>query len=308
MISIVICADLLSCASVSKKTGSWRQLMQNTQATNHIELYHEFYGSGDPILLIHGFGGSTYSWRELIPHLSQRNKIIALDLKGFGKSPKPEDSEYSIYNQASLVINFIQEHELESITLVGHSYGGAVALVVALTMLESNPTLLSKLILIDSVAYAQPMPSFIKVLRTPILRWIVRLILTKKQQVKSVLKLGYYDDDKINDGAVRVYVEALDSPGGKHAIVQVAEQIIPEDIEELCSVYKNIEVPTLILWGREDEIIPLWVGKRLASEMPDSDLVIIEQCGHIPHEEKPEKTIKIITRFLEETTLGARGG
>ena len=307
LVTILICAGLISCVGTVPKTGTWRQVMQ-LQKINKIRLHSESTGSGDPILLIHGFGGSIYSWREFIPILSKSNKVITVDLKGFGHSPKPADMQYSVYDQAALIINIIQENDLKNLTIVGHSYGGAVVLAVALNLLDLNPNRLSKIILIDSVAYAQPKPGFIKTLRSPILSPIVFFLLSNKQLVKHVLKLAYYNNDKIPNEAVNIYSKAINSHEAKNALVQVARNLVPSDVEDLCSSYKNIRIPTLILWGREDKIVPLWVGKRLASEIPGSRLVIIEQCGHMPHEEKPEDAIIIITRFLLGEAWEKKGG
>ena len=300
LILIVILFCMISCASVDQNSGSWRQIFhQNNKLTNHINLYHESYGSGDPILLIHGFGGNTYSWHELIPILSRKNRVLIVDLKGFGKSPKPKKSSYSVYEQARLIIRFIQKNDLKNLTLVGHSLGGAVSLVVALNLIMYEPGLLSKLILIDSVAYKQPLPGFIRTLRLPLLGPLILALISSERMCRSVLKLAYYDDGKISDTTVAAYAEPVDSKGGKHALIKTAKNIIPKDFENLYSSYDSIKIPTLIIWGREDEIVPLWVGERLNSKISDSKLIILEECGHIPHEEKPEETIEIISRFLK---------
>lgn len=295
---ILFCA--ISCASTDQNSRNWRQIIyQDNRTINHIELYYESYGSGDPILLIHGFGGNTYSWHELIPILSQKNKVLAVDLKGFGRSPKPKDSSYSVYDQARLIIRFIQKHDLNNLTLVGHSLGGAISMVVALNLIIDEPGLLSRLILIDCVAYKQSLPGFIRTLRIPLLGPIILSLISSKKMCRSVLKLAYYEDSKISDITVSSYAKPIDSKGGKYALIQTAKNIIPKDFENLYSCYRDIEIPTLILWGKEDEIIPLWVGKRLNSEISGSKLIILEKCGHIPHEEKPKETIEVITKFLK---------
>jgi pimeloyl-ACP methyl ester carboxylesterase len=139
--------------------------------TTHTKLYCESYGSGDPILFLHGLGGSTYSWRYMIEPFRKTNQVILIDLRGQGNSPKPNDKKYSILEQRDLIYAFILEHKLRKLTLVGNSYGGAVCLLVSLKLLELDPTRLAKLILIDSAAFAEPIPLHLLVLRTPIIGW-----------------------------------------------------------------------------------------------------------------------------------------
>src|SRR5262245_52471382 len=92
-----------------------------------VKLHYEIHGAGKPVIFLHGFGASTYSWRHLIPSLKTHFKLIMIDLKGFGQSPKPNDNNYSAHDQANLICQFIIQEDLRNVTLVGHSYGGGVA-------------------------------------------------------------------------------------------------------------------------------------------------------------------------------------
>ena len=120
-------------------------------------------GQGDPILMLHGFAASHYTWRYLIADLKRDYRVIAVDLKGFGKSGKPVDGKYSIFDQADLVTQFIRRKNLTNVTLVGHSLGGAVALATTLKLIErQKKSPISKLILLDSLTYKQPLPLYMK--------------------------------------------------------------------------------------------------------------------------------------------------
>jgi len=98
---------------------------------------------------------------------------------------------------------------------------------------------------------------------------------------------------------VKVMAKALDTAEGRYALIQTARQIVPVNVKELISRYKTIKVPTLILWGREDKIVPLEVGNFLHQAISHSELAIIDQCGHMPHEEEPDKALAIVERFLK---------
>jgi pimeloyl-ACP methyl ester carboxylesterase len=108
-----------------------------------------------------------------------------------------------------------------------------------------------------------------------------------EQQVRSILELAYYDDTKIPSDAITAYAVPMNTPGGRHALIQTAKQLIPPNIEQISSKYKKIQVPTLSLWGRQDEIVPLQIGERLHQDIPNSQLVVMDQSGHTSREERP---------------------
>lgn len=269
--------------------------MNNSQAP--IKLYREVYGSGDPILCLHGMGGSTFSWRHLIAPFSRNNKLILVDFKGCGKSPKPRDTHYSIHEHADSIYQIIREENLTNLTLVGNSLGGAVALILAIRLGEEEPGRLAKLILIDSGGDKRFLPIHVKLLRsflgTPIMYSSPSTL-----AAKIILRYCYYDKRKTTREQVAAYAQPLAAAGGRHALLQTAKQCIPANADEIAAGLKKITVPTLILWGRNDKVMPLEVGELLRQAIPNSTLEIIEQCGHIPQEEKPDETIALISKFL----------
>lgn len=283
---------------VSNKTND---LM--SKDSSQLNLYYETHGTGTPVIFLHGFGASVFSWRHLVGNLSRDYQLILIDLKGFGKSPKPNDKNYSIQDQAELVYKFIIEHDLNNLVLVGHSYGGGVALYTAIRLSEENSTRLSSLVLIDSLAYKQRLPRFIRLLRTPVLGPLGLHILPSKMNVKSILNLAYYDDKRITKDQIVAYAEPLESPGARKSLLRIAKQIVPSNIDEISARYKTLNYPTLILWGRQDKIVPLQVGERLHSDIRNSAFVVIEQCGHIPHEEKPDEAMSVISEFLRKAVI-----
>jgi pimeloyl-ACP methyl ester carboxylesterase len=264
-----------------------------------VSLYREIHGAGPPVIMLHGFGGNTYTWRRLSPVLSSRYQTWLIDLKGFGQSPKPEDGRYSLTDQADLVYQLILEHDLDRVILAGHSMGGGVALQTALKLRENQPGRLSRLILIDTVSYPQELPGFIAVLRTPVLSSLVLYLVPDTLKVRKILKLAYFDHTKIKEADVAAYAAPLAADGAKYALRQTARQILPENLDEMVSRYGNLEVPTLIIWGRQDRIIPAENGARLHRDLKNSRLAIIEDCGHNPHEEKPEEVIAAVNNFLD---------
>ena len=229
--------------------------MTSHPCTTQTGLHCEIYGDGDPILFLHGLGGSTYSWRYMITPLSGEHQVILIDFRGEGQSPKPHDKHYSIGDQGELIHQFILEHDLKNLTLVGNSYGGGVSLFLAIRLCAENPKRLKKLILIDSAGYPDHLPLFLKLLKTPILGWLAVHLLPPKCQIRMVLKKSYYDPAKITQQQVDAYAAPLASPGGRHALLEIGKLAIPKDIQSYIDRYPTISVPTLILWGEDDRVL-----------------------------------------------------
>jgi pimeloyl-ACP methyl ester carboxylesterase len=116
-----------------------------------------------------------------------------------------------------------------------------------------------------------------------------------------MLELAYFDDTKINDETVAAYSAPLSLPGSRHALIETAKQIVPKDIDDISSLYPTIGIPTLIMWGSHDEVVPLDIGRRLFQALPNSHLAIIEESGHIPQEETPAKALSEILLFLKNS-------
>jgi pimeloyl-ACP methyl ester carboxylesterase len=263
-----------------------------------ITLYSEEYGEGDPILFMHGLGMSSFTWRHLPESLAREHRVILVDLKGFGNSPKPRDDKYTIYDQACLICRFVFDHDLKNLTLVGNSLGGGVALATALYLSAHAPERLERLVLIDTIAYEQKMPLFVKLLATPVLGPLMVATVPKNLQVRTIMKLAYFDNEAVPEDAVEHYADVLNKPGARQALVQTARQIIPADLDRLTALYSKIDSPTLILWGQRDAIVPLDIGRRLHGAIPNSQLVILPDTGHIPQEERPGATLAEIVAFI----------
>ncbi len=278
-------------------------MMSTAESSSAINLYQKQYGSGDPILCVHGLGANIFTWRHFIRPFSQKNKLILVDLRGFGSSPKPATTHYNIEQHAEDIYQIILKEDLKGLTLIGNSLGGAIALLVALRLCEHDPARLSSLVLIDAGAYKEYLPTYLKLMRSFLGKLMVYLV-PAKLAAKFVLKASYYNQTKITEEQVNAYANPIQSEGGRSALLQTARQCIPANSEEIITKLKNITVPTLIIWGRHDAVIPLIVGELLDQDLPNSELEVFEECGHIPQEEKPGETIVSISRFMDAVHRG----
>jgi pimeloyl-ACP methyl ester carboxylesterase len=272
--------------------------MSDPTPASPLDLHHKIYGAGNPVLCIHGFGASLFSWRNFVGPISAHYQLILIDLKGSGNSPKPADSHYSIQDHADLVYKFILDHDLKNLTLVGNSFGGALALLLSLMLIDTAPGRLRALILIDPGAFKQFIPGYVKLIGVPIIGAAVVYLTPAKFMAKSILKLAYYDPRKISKDQIAAYAAPLAAPGGKHALLETGKRIIPPNIDELTARYKDINVPTQIIWGRQDKIISPEAADLLHAAIPGSKLEWIDQCGHVPQEERPKATVPLVLSFL----------
>lgn len=293
--------SLSGCAVMDKSIPGWAQYRTPDQSLE-LRLAYSSIGTGEPVLLIHGFGASSYSWRHIVAPLAQKYRVITVDLKGFGDSPKPRDDAYSVYEQARLVRNFILKNDLKDLHIIGHSYGGGVALAVSIYLAASNPELQKSLVLMDNIAYPQELPDFVKILATPILGPLLIHMLPDTFQVKDLLKKVYFNDDLVPQDAIDHYAADLGKPNAKYALLTTARQILPPDLQEFSNNYANLTIPALIIWSQEDEIVPLAVGQRLHEHLPNSRLVILSGVGHAVQEEKPSLLLPHLQHFLDDRT------
>ena len=254
----------------------------------------------DSIVLLHGYGGSSFSWRYWAPFLAKRAHVVLVDMKGFGSAPKPDDGQYGPRHQAELIYRLILQADLQRVTLIGHSLGGGVALDTALRLLDSEPGRLKRLILVASAAYKQRMPLFVALAKYRRLASTALRILGTQFVIRHVLKSIVFDPSEVSDDQVLGYAKPLSSPEAHRALIDTALAIIPPDLEKLTARFEELDVPTLVLWGRQDRVVPLWVGERLADKLPDAKLQVLENCGHMPAEELPRESWEALQAFLDQ--------
>lgn len=265
---------------------------------NGVKVHYQEKGEGTPLVLIHGYTSSTYTWKDIFEPLSQKYRVIAVDLKGFGFSEKP-DGDYTRRAQGELVFGLLEHLKIEKAWLAGNSMGGETALNVAL----DHPEKVLGLILIDSAGVKIPgrealTPWYVQ---APVIGQVLTaLAMTSDALVREGLKKSVFDDAKITDEEVNYYHQFLKTRGGQLAAREARKQYILHPVEDRLN---NIGVPTLLMWGKEDEIIPLEAGKTMNEKIKNSKLIVFENCGHLPQEEMPEKVLHEITNFISQTDL-----
>lgn len=263
-------------------------------------LHFHVEGDGSPLVLLHGFGAHAFTWRHLIGPLAERRRVIALDLKGFGASPKPADGRYAPLDHAAVVREFLAAEGLTDVVLVGHSFGGAVALLSALDEAAAGPNAsrVRGLVLIGSPAYRQAVPRFIRLFRRRLVGELVLGVVPPRMLARAVLAEGYADPRRIRAEQVEAYAAPLAERRTARAILATARQLVPPDLDAITARYAGLRLPVLLVWGDRDVVVPVAIARRLHAALPGAELVVIEDCGHIPQEERPAETLAALEAFL----------
>jgi len=266
-------------------------------------------GKGRPVVLIHGMGTSSYTWRDIAPALAKTHRVITIDLKGFGASEKPLKGPYTVRAQADLVKAVLEKKNLRGATLVGHSYGGGISLLIALDQAKAAANRVDRLVLMDSIAYPQETPLFFDLIQLPVIGDLSVSVIPPEVQIEQALRLAYEDESAVTETAIARYSAPLHTAGGKHAVIETVRNIVPRDVEALARRYPSITLPTMIIWCDKDRVVPIELGQRLADNMPRAALHVVRGCGHAPQEERPAETLKVISAHLQgryDSQLAAR--
>jgi pimeloyl-ACP methyl ester carboxylesterase len=274
---------------------------QSFRYEDSVVINYEVDGDGPtPVVFLHGFAAGLITWEDIRPLFPvARFRLYLIDLKGFGFSSKPCDSRYTPEEQASVVISFMQAKKLHHAVLIGHSLGGGIALL-ALRQGEAEGAreLIDSLILIDCAAYPQQLPRILRFLRVPALGWAILHFLPVRLMVFYTLIHIFHDKKVVTPERVTRYLTCFGREGIDHVFIETCRSLIPDRYRTISDFYRTIGIPTLIIWGGEDQIISCLNGKRLQSDIPGSRLAIIANCGHNPHEERPAETFAAIAEFL----------
>lgn len=263
----------------------------------HVERYGE---GGPPVMLLHGFGASGFTWRHWVPPLARNHRLSVVDLKGFGASPKPRDGRYSPRDHSDMILALVRGNDLEGVTLVGHSLGGGIALLVALRLLEAGELdRLRGLVLVASAAFPQRLPPFIAAARVPALGAAALAVLPTHAVVRWILRAIVFEPSIVTEDMVRGYATPLADPDGRYGVLATARDIVPADVDALAARFPELDLPVQLLWGDRDRVVPPWVGLRLLDALPDARLEVLQRCGHLPAEERPLESLACVRTFLE---------
>lgn len=254
--------------------------------------------AGDPaapvMFLIHGFLSSTFVWSKVFLELVDAGfRVIAPDLIGYGYSAKPRNFEYTIESQARVIAGLIERLRCEGATLIGSSFGGAIAATVAL----NRPELASKLILVGAVSNNEPKRHrLMRLVRTPVVGDIVSPLLAGSRRLlrARMKRIADRHQTALDEFRVDARFLPLRAAGTHRAIIRTVRNWDAERIEREAHLIRQ---PTLLVWGDNDPDVPLRDGKRLQELMKNARLIVFKDCGHHPQEEYPGAFSEAVLKF-----------
>jgi len=275
LFATAFCCAVLVNAQTSKEISVFGQKIHYVEA-----------GTGPTVILLHGLGGSTQAWQFNIAPLAEKYHVVVPDQIGFGKSDKPLVN-YRIRTYVDFLDQFCKQLKIERASLVGNSMGGWIA--AAFT--AAFPDRVDKLVLVDAAGHAPP-----KDLDT---RSFYGLNPTTREGMKVLVAKVFYNKLFLTDAAIDQAIAARLAAGDGYTINSITESIIRGE-DFLDQTVKTIKNPTLIIWGRQDGLVPLSEGEQFNKDIAGSKLIVFDQCGHVPNFEKAGEFNAAVLKFLGE--------
>ncbi len=259
-------------------------------------------GAGEPILLIHGMAGSSQTWRAIMPALAKKYRVIAPDLLGHGQSAKPR-SDYSLGAFAVGLRDILDELEVESATVIGHSLGGGVAM----QFLYQHPSYCRRLVLISSGGLGQDVGLILRLLSAPGAELVMPIIAPS-----PVLKVGDLVRSWLSSRGLRSprgaeiwnAYSSFSDPQTRDAFLRTLRSVVDyrgQAVSALNRLQLRSELPTLAIWGEQDTIIPVDHAYAALQARPDCRLEVLPDVGHFAHVEAPALVADLIDEFISTT-------
>lgn len=252
-----------------------------------------------PIVLLHGTSASLHTWDGWTEVLAPDRRVIRVDLPGFGLTGPAPDGDYGIERYVEFVAALLDALKVEQVVLAGNSFGGWVAWETAM----GHPDRVTALILVDAAGYpleSQSVPIGFRIARVPVLNRLMRSILPRGV-IESSLRNTYGDPSRVTPELVDRYYELTLREGNRTALAQrFAAGRYATDAARI----QQLRLPTLILWGGRDRLIPPRYGDQFHRDIAGSRLVTFPELGHVPHEEDPQATVAAVREFLRQPGAG----
>jgi len=257
---------------------------------------------GLPLLLLHGFGASTFSWREVLTPLASERLVVAFDRPAFGLTERPMPpfpgriSPYSPGAQVELTIGLLDRLGIDRAVLIGNSAGGTIALLTAL----EHPERVAGLVLVDPAVYAGGgAPGWVRpLLKLPQVRRLGPLFVRSiRERGRDLIETAWHDPSRITPEVLEGYTRPLQAENWDRALWELTLASAESDLSARLG---ELDLPVLVITGDDDRIVPTEQSIRLAGAVAGARLVVIPSCGHVPQEECPAAWLTAVESFLAE--------
>ena len=269
------------------------------------EMRYRRSGSGEVVLLLHGLAGNSRTWRAVQPALSETHEVIAPDMLGHGESAKPM-GDYSLGAFASGLRDLLAVLDVPSATIVGHSFGGGVAMQLA----YQHPELCDRLVLVGSGGLGREVSWLLRLVTLPGFEYLMPLVFPRRVadagngvgRALSRVGLG-----SARLGEMWRSYSSLAGAEDRSAFLRTIRGVIEpggQTVNALDRLYLASHLPTMIVWGERDDIIPVDHGRAAHEAIPGSRLEVLDRVGHFPHLEAPSAFLEVLVDFLDTTAPG----
>ena len=263
---------------------------------NDIKIHYLIAGEGEPILFIHGFPTSSYLWRNIISEISEKYKVIAIDLPGYGKSDKRIDDSYSFRYYNLVLTTFLDNLKIDNITLGVHDLGGPIGLYWMVQNMEK----VKRLILFNTLIYSK-FSWAVKLFGLATIIPGIRDWLTSQNGIKKAIQLGVYNKEKLTEDIIRNYQSPFLNKISRKVLLKSVQRLSMKGFKEIENKLHLFKGPIQIIYGENDKILPR-VGhtmKKAKKNLPQSNIRSIPNCGHFLQEDFPKQISNTILEFMK---------
>ena len=250
-------------------------------------------GEGEPVILIHGFNYDCNMWAENMDALAEEFRVFAIDLWGFGYSTRePLDYGYPLY--AEQVLKFMDSLDIKNTSLVGQSMGGGTAIMFC----TQHRDRVNKLLLVDPAGMPNPLPLVGKVFKLPKVGEFFLRLKTDAVRKKNLEDLWIHNKGLITEDYFDNVTRFQKVKGTTEALMAIIRKDFIDTLSDKIHDLSQMDVPILIIWGREDKAVPLHCGEEMCEILDNSRMEVIENAGHVPNYEQSETFNRIAVDYL----------
>lgn len=290
----------ISAQPLAELTEKYTNETSKFMAVDDLVIHYQDEGTGPTLVLLHGVASSLHTWDDWVKRLSPHYRILRIDMPGHGLTGNdPTVERYQIAYMVDKLEKFLNKLSVDDVYLAGNSLGGYIAWNYAL----HRPDRVKKMVLLDAAGFPQDMPFIMNFAALPVIGEMSAFMMPKFI-VNMNIDAAYGDDDKVRDSLTQRYFDLTMRQGNREALINVFRTMKEQSKNpHLGDRVKEIKTPTLLMWGDQDEWVPLEVLRQFEQALPNSQTIVYEGVGHMPMEELPVQTSRDAHGFF---TLGTR--